>query len=104
MTTNLAVGDRFPDIALPNHDNELIQLSNLTQPSLMDRYLGFTSGYPLIVVFYRGFFCPRDRQQLPQLVQFQNELAVNYGRNLVCQLATCRESSKQSHRNNHECM
>lgn len=43
----------------------------------MERYLGFTNEYPLIVVFYWGFFCPRDRQQLLQLVQFQNELAVN---------------------------
>ena len=80
MTTNLQVGDRFPDIELPNQEKELIKLSTLTQPSLMDQYLGFTDGYPLILVFYRGFFCPRDRQQLPQLVQFQNELAVNYGK------------------------
>jgi cold shock CspA family protein/peroxiredoxin len=83
MTTLLAVGDCFPDAELPNHENELIKLSSFTQPSLSDRYLGFTDGYPLIVVFYRGFFCPRDRQQLPQLVQFQNELAVNY-----CKLVT----------------
>lgn len=80
MTTNLKVGERFPDFELPNQDKELIKLSMLTQPSLMDQYLGFTDGYPLILVFYRGFFCPRDRQQLPQLVQFQNELAVNYGK------------------------
>ncbi len=80
MTTNLRVGDRFPDFELPNHDNELVKLSNFTQPSLMDKYLGFMDGYPLILVFYRGFFCPRDRQQLPQLVQFQGELAVNYGK------------------------
>ncbi len=80
MTTHLNVGDRFPDIELPNQDKELIRLSNLTQPSLMDSYIGFTDGYPLILVFYRGFFCPRDRQQLPQLVQFQSELAVNYGK------------------------
>lgn len=46
----------------------------------MDYHTGFTDGYPLIVVFYRGFFCPRDREQLSQLVQFQNELAINYGR------------------------
>ncbi|MCU0570761.1 MAG: redoxin domain-containing protein [Oculatellaceae cyanobacterium Prado106] len=83
MVTTLTVGAGFPDVALPNHENELVQLSSLTQPSLMDRYLGFTDGYPLIVVFYRGFFCPRDRQQLPQLVQFQNELTVNY-----CKLVT----------------
>lgn len=80
MTTNLTIGDRFPDSELPNQDKELIRLSSLTQPSLMDQYICFTDGYPLILVFYRGFFCPRDRQQLPQLVQFQSELAVNYGK------------------------
>jgi peroxiredoxin/cold shock CspA family protein len=83
MTTNLRVGDLFPDFELPNHDNELTKLSQFTQPSLMDKKLGFLDGYPLILVFYRGFFCPRDRQQLSQLVQFQGELAVNY-----CKLVT----------------
>lgn len=82
MTTNLQVGDRFPDFELPNQDNEVTQF-RFTQPSLMDKKLGFWDGYPLILVFYRGFFCPRDRQQLLQLVQFQSELAVNY-----CQLVT----------------
>jgi cold shock CspA family protein/peroxiredoxin len=80
MTTNLNIGNRFPDVELPNQDKERIKLSMLTKPSLMDQYLGFTDGYPLILVFYRGFFCPRDRQQLPQLVRFQSELAVNYGK------------------------
>ena len=60
MTTNLQVGDRFPDFELPNHDSELTRLSQFTQPSLMDNKLGFEYGYPLILVFYRGFFCPRD--------------------------------------------
>ena len=78
MTTNLSIGDRFPNLELLNHENQLIQLSRLTQPSLMDKHLGFLDGYPLIIVFYRGFFCPRDRQQFQQLVQFQDELAVNY--------------------------
>lgn len=83
MTTHLQVGDRFPDFELPNHQNEWMRLSQFTQPSLMDRKLGFLDGYPLILVFYRGFFCPRDRQQFQHLVQFQDELAVNY-----CQLVT----------------
>lgn len=83
MTTNLQVGRVFPNFKLPNHQNELVQLSEFTQPSLMDKKLGFLDGYPLILVFYRGFFCPRDRQQMTQLVQFQQELAVNY-----CQLVT----------------
>ncbi|PSB17367.1 hypothetical protein C7B65_19015 [Phormidesmis priestleyi ULC007] len=80
MTTNLQVGNHFSDVELANHENEQIKLSSLTQASLMDQYLGFLDGYPLIVVFYRGFFCPRDRQQFTQLVHFQNELMVNYGK------------------------
>lgn len=83
MIANLQVGKVFPNFALPNHQNELVQLSEFTQPSLMDKKLGFLDGYPLILVFYRGFFCPRDRQQMTQLVQFQQELAVNY-----CQLVS----------------
>ena len=80
MTTNLRVNDRFPDIVLPNHQNESVRLSQLTKPSLLDQRLGFLDGYPLIVVFLRGFFCPRDQQQMRQLVAFQQELSVNYGR------------------------
>ena len=80
--TNLNVDDRFPDCECRNAENQWIKLSSLIMPGLMDQYLGFTDGYPLIVVFYRGFFCPRDRQQFSQLVQFQSELAVNY-----CKLA-----------------
>src|SRR5215469_13683336 len=80
MATTLGVGDVFPDVELPNTHNELVRLSHLTRPSLLDEHLGFRDGYPLILVFCRGFFCPRDQQQLRELVQFQDELAVNYGR------------------------
>jgi len=80
MTTNLKVNDRFPDIALPNHQNELKHLSHFTRPSLLDQHLGYLDGYPLILVFYRGFFCPRDQRQMRQLVDFQQELSVNYGK------------------------
>jgi len=88
MTTNLQIGDRFPDFQLPNHRNELMQLSQFTQPSQLDRKLGFFDGYPLILVFYRGFFCPRDQQQMRQFVQFQNELKVSY-----CQIVTVSAES-----------
>src|SRR6266480_983203 len=80
MTTNLQVNDQFPDIALPNHQNELKRLSHFTKPSLLDTHLGFLDGYPLILVFFRGFFCPRDQQQMRQLVEFQHEVVVNYGK------------------------
>jgi cold shock CspA family protein/peroxiredoxin len=80
MSTNLHVNDQFPDISLPNHQNEVTRLSRFTQPGLLDTRLGFLDGYPLILVFFRGFFCPRDQQQMRQLVEFQHELAVNYGK------------------------
>ena len=80
MTTNLQINEQFPDIELPNHQNELMRLSHFTKPSLLDTHLGFLDGYPLILVFFRGFFCPRDQQQMRQLVEFQHELTVNYGK------------------------
>ena len=76
LTIHLKVGDKFPDIELPNQEGKLKRLSQFTQPSQMDRKLGFSDGYPLIVVFYRGFLCPRNNQQMRQLVQFQPELVV----------------------------
>jgi peroxiredoxin/cold shock CspA family protein len=79
MTTSLKIGDKFPDIELPNQDGKPRRLSHFTRPGQMDQKLGFSDGYPLIVVFYRGFFCPRDNQQMRQLVKFQAELKVNYG-------------------------
>ncbi len=83
MTTNLRVGDTFPDFKLSDHRNKPRRLSEFTRPGLLDEKLGFVDGYPLIVVFGRGFFCPRDQQQMRQLVEFQSELAVNY-----CKLVT----------------
>lgn len=78
MTTNLRAGDAFPDFELPDHRNQPRRLSGYTRPSPLDERLGFDDGYPLIVVFGRGFFCPRDGEQMRSLVRFQSELAVNY--------------------------
>jgi cold shock CspA family protein/peroxiredoxin len=80
VTINLRVGDVFPDFELPDHRKEPRRLSGYVKPNLMDEKLGFTDGYPLILIFGRGFFCPRDQQHMRQLVQFQSELAVNFGK------------------------
>jgi peroxiredoxin/cold shock CspA family protein len=80
VTTKLRVGDVFPDFELPDHRKKPRRLSGYVKPSPMDEKLGFTDGYPLILIFGRGFFCPRDQQHMRQLVQFQSELAVNFGR------------------------
>lgn len=80
MPNNLKVGDKFPDFQLPNHNGKLVSPSKFTTPSLIDQRLGFPDGYPLIVMFNRGFFCPRDQQQMKLLVPFQDELRVNFGK------------------------
>ena len=76
--TNLRVGDAFPDFGLPDQDGRRRRLSDYTRPGPLDERLGFDDGYPLILVFGRGFFCPRDQEQMRGLVRFQSELAVNY--------------------------
>ena len=78
MTAELKAGDTFPDFELPDHNGRPRRLSGYTKPSPLDERLGFDDGYPLILVFGRGFFCPRDGEQMRGLVRFQSELAVNY--------------------------
>ena len=82
MTVDLTPGRPFPDLCLPDHRGRETMLSALTAPTPYDGMMGFNDGYPLILVFYRGFFCPRDGAQMRKLVEFQEELAVNY-----CKLA-----------------
>ena len=83
MMTSPQIGELFPEFELPDHTKRPRRLTQFTQPSLVDEKLGFRDGYPLILVFGRGFFCPRDQEQMRQLVRFQSELAVNY-----CKLVT----------------
>jgi cold shock CspA family protein/peroxiredoxin len=83
VTTRVRVGEVFPDFELPDHRAKPRRLSRFTRPSSMDERLGFDDGYPLILVFGRGFFCPRDQEQMRGLVGFQPELSVNY-----CKLVT----------------
>ncbi|MEM7551390.1 MAG: cold shock domain-containing protein [Bacteroidota bacterium] len=77
---NVKVGDKFPDETLLNQDGHERAIAHYTRPSEFDKRLGFNDGYPLIIVFFRGFFCPRDQQQLRMLKDFQDELKVNFGR------------------------
>jgi peroxiredoxin len=44
MRADLVVGRRFPDLVLPDHRRNPVQLSELAK------------GYPLIVSFYRGYW------------------------------------------------
>lgn len=44
MHPDIVVGNRFPDLELPDHRHQPVKLSELA------------SGFPLIVSFYRGYW------------------------------------------------
>jgi cold shock CspA family protein/peroxiredoxin len=77
MSTHLQRDQRFPDLTLLDHRGQRVRLSQLTADEFHLR-LGFTEGRPLIIVFYRGFFCPRDRLQLSHLTTFYPEVVLSY--------------------------
>ena len=77
MPIQFQKGQRFPDLCLPDHTGRMVTLSELIAPDEFNRRIGFATGRPLIVVFYRGFFCPRDRTQLSQLVSVYPEVVLN---------------------------
>ncbi|NER12087.1 redoxin domain-containing protein [Leptobacterium flavescens] len=78
MKKKLKPGDKFPDFSLPDQNGRSVNLSDFTRQGEADKRYGFKDGYPLIVIFYRGFFCPRDQQQFRSLLAFQKELNVNF--------------------------
>ncbi len=78
MKNKLRKGEKFPDFELPDHNGKKRKLSYFTKQADADKRYGFKDGYPVIVIFSRGFFCPRDQQQFRSLVAFQNELNVNF--------------------------
>ncbi len=80
MNPDIQVNKPFPDLQLLDHRKRMARLSSMAAPRAIDPLMGFNEGYPLIVVFYRGFYCPRDGVQMRLLVQFQQELSVNYCR------------------------
>ena len=67
MRSDLKVGSQFPDFELPDQDGEARKLSQLLR------------GFPGVLIFGRGYFCPKDRRQLTNYVQhLQPEFRVNY--------------------------
>ncbi len=52
----LALGDRFPDVVLPNAEGDLVAIADLLHRG------------PLVVTFFRGIWCPYCRLMLDALV------------------------------------
>jgi len=66
MRADLVPGRRFPDLALPDQDGVIRSLSELA------------GGDPLVVHFYRGWFCPKERAWFPELLALAERAEVAY--------------------------
>jgi peroxiredoxin len=61
----------FVDLELPDHTGQARMLSELA------------GGDPLVLVFSRGYWCPKEQRFLRGLVAFQDEVEVAYSRLVV---------------------
>ncbi|HEX2155920.1 MAG TPA: redoxin domain-containing protein [Actinomycetes bacterium] len=68
MADRFGPGGRFPDLELPDHSGNCRRLSELA------------AGDPLLLHFYRGFWCPKEQAFFRRLVQLQDEAEVAYTR------------------------
>lgn len=64
----LAPGATFPDLELPDH---------VGNPRALDELVGDD---PLVLHFYRGWWCPKEQAYFRQLVALQDEAEVAYTR------------------------
>lgn len=71
MNKNIAVGRALPDFILPDHTKTRRRLSALQGDD------------PMLLVLIRGFFCPKDREQLKALTRFHPQLVVGSCRLVV---------------------
>jgi peroxiredoxin len=68
MHPNLVPGRRFPDLELPDHAGVPRRLSELAE------------GDPLVLNFFRGWWCPKEQAFFKGLVRLQDEAEVAYTR------------------------
>ena len=68
MNPDLAPGRQFPDLALPDHNAVPRRLSELAE------------GDPVVVNFFRGWWCPKEQTFFKGLAGFQDEVEVAYTR------------------------
>jgi peroxiredoxin len=68
MRSDLAPGSAFPDIRLPEHTGKELSLKKIARAQ------------PLVLAFFRGWWCPKEQVRLTTLVAMQDELQREYGR------------------------
>jgi peroxiredoxin len=68
MRADLVPGATFPDLELPDHAGNVRRLGDLGGAD------------PLVLTFYRGWWCPKEQAYFRRLVAFQDEVEVAYTR------------------------
>lgn len=68
VRADLVRGGRFPDLELPDHADNVRRLSELA------------GGDPLVLQFYRGWFCPKERGFFQRMLRLQDDAEVAYTR------------------------
>lgn len=71
MPTDLAPGQRFPDVDLPDHTGRPRTLREIA------------AGDPLVLLTSRGWWCPKEQRHLRELSRLQDEFEVAYTRLVV---------------------
>jgi len=64
----LGAGDSFPYVDLPDHTGRDRRLSEVA------------AGDPLVVLFSRGWWCPKEQRHLREMTALQDEFEVGYTR------------------------
>ena len=70
-TVSLQPGQRFPDLDLPDHTGRDRRLSEVA------------GGDPVVLVFSRGWWCPKEQRHLREMTALQDEFEVAYTRLVV---------------------
>jgi peroxiredoxin len=65
---DLLPGGRLPDVELPDHNGYPRRLGALAE------------GDPIVVVFFRGWWCPKEQAFFRALARWQSEVEVAYSR------------------------
>jgi peroxiredoxin len=68
MHPDLVPGGQFPDLERPDHNSVPRRLSELAE------------GDPLVLNFFRGWWCPKEQAFFKALVRLQDEVEVAYTR------------------------
>ena len=68
MRRDLAPGNPFPDLRLPDHTGQELTLAEIARAQ------------PLVLCFVRGWWCPKEQVRVRNLVSMQEELQREYGK------------------------